>query len=101
MENVYFTALYKAGKRLGFLLDFCIENNREKNLVVWPRLYMLPTRFHQGLSLITEKHCVRVAQLFLRCVSNTQHMLQSCTLVTGSIGGKNGSKEGLLCIAVQ
>ena len=48
------------------------------------------TRFYQGLSLITEKHCVRVAQSFLRCVSNTQHMLQSCTLATASIRGKSG-----------
>ena len=38
MENVYYTALYKVAKRLDFLLDFCIEKNREKNLVVWPRL---------------------------------------------------------------
>ena len=39
MENVYYTALYKVAKRLDFLLDFCIVKNREKNLVVWPRLY--------------------------------------------------------------
>ena len=38
MENVYYTALYKVAKRLDFLLDFCIVKNREKNLVVWPRL---------------------------------------------------------------
>ena len=40
MENVYYTALYKVAKRLDFLLDFCIVKNREKNLVVWPRLYI-------------------------------------------------------------
>ena len=38
MENLYYTALYKVAKRLDFLLDFCIEKNREKNLVVWPKL---------------------------------------------------------------
>ena len=38
MENLCYTALYKVAKRLDFLLDFCIEKNREKNLVVWPRL---------------------------------------------------------------
>ena len=39
MENVCYTAQYKVAKRLDFLLDICIEKNREKNLVVWPRLY--------------------------------------------------------------
>ena len=28
-------------KQLDFLLDFCIEKDREKNLVVWPRLKLL------------------------------------------------------------
>ena len=42
MENVYYTALYKVAKRLDFLLDFCIVKNREKKLVVWPRLYEAP-----------------------------------------------------------
>ena len=38
MENVYYTALHKVAKRLDFLLGFCIQKNREKNLIVWPRL---------------------------------------------------------------
>ena len=38
MENIYYTALCNVAKRLDFLLDFCIEKNREKNLIVWPRL---------------------------------------------------------------
>ena len=43
MENLYYTALYKVTKRLDFLLDFCIVKNREKNLVVWPRLKIVTT----------------------------------------------------------
>ena len=38
MENVYYTALYKVAKRLDFLLDFCIEKNRKKNLGVRIRI---------------------------------------------------------------
>ena len=45
MENVYYTALYKVAKRLDFLLDFCIVKNREKNLVVWPRLNRKSTSY--------------------------------------------------------
>ena len=53
MENVYYTALYKVAKRLDFLLDFCIEKNRKKNLVVWPRLKVSNSYSHMlGWGLI-------------------------------------------------